>query len=326
MPPERARGSPMPPASIALKERMIPVTVPSRPSNGDTPAMVPSVLMKRSSSCTTWRPVSSSRSMRISRGRLRFMSPVASNRPRGEFCSSPLITLSVTWLASINCHTRCGSSRGSTRLSCSVHRRSRMMAAATIEQRMIGHISGPPARTISHILNDPKDRYGRLCHGPSYRNRRTSPLRIHLLESRASMPRALLKRIIPAPQTLRGRWPVRLCGERIADPKLWTLQRRAVTYAFGAGLAICFVPLPIHLLLAVLVALIWRINLPVMYGTTWVVANPFTLVPLYYFAYRVGVLILQVPPHHFRFVADWKWFRYGLAPRSEEHTSELQSH
>jgi len=137
---------------------------------------------------------------------------------------------------------------------------------------------------------------------------------MHLLESRASMPRALLKRIIPAPQTLRGRWPVRLCGERIADPKLWTLQRRAVTYAFGAGLAICFVPLPIHLLLAVLVALIWRVNLPVMYGTTWVVANPFTLVPLYYFAYRVGVWILQVPPHHFRFVADWKWFRYALTP------------
>jgi uncharacterized protein (DUF2062 family) len=128
------------------------------------------------------------------------------------------------------------------------------------------------------------------------------------------MPRRLLKRILPAPDTLRARWPVRMCGERIADPQLWTLQRRAVTYAFGAGLAICFVPLPIHLLLAVIVALIWRLNLPVMYGTTWVLANPFTLVPLYYFAYRVGAAILQVPRHHFRFVADWRWFRYGLAP------------
>jgi uncharacterized protein len=128
------------------------------------------------------------------------------------------------------------------------------------------------------------------------------------------MPRALLKRIVPPAHTLRDRWPVRLCGERLKDPKLWSLHRRAVTYAFGAGLAICFVPLPIHLLLAVLVALIWRINLPVMYGTTWLVANPFSLVPLYYFAYRVGVAILRVPPHHFRFVADWKWFRYGLLP------------
>jgi len=27
-----------------------------------------------------------------------------------------------------------------------------------IEHRMIGHISGPPARTISHILRDPTER------------------------------------------------------------------------------------------------------------------------------------------------------------------------
>jgi uncharacterized protein len=128
------------------------------------------------------------------------------------------------------------------------------------------------------------------------------------------MPRRLLKKIVPAPETLRDRWPVRLFGERIADPQLWTLHRRGVTAAFGAGLAICFVPLPVHLLLAVIVALSWRINLPVMYGTTWLLANPFTAVPLYYLAYRVGAVILQEPPHHFRFVADWRWLRHGLEP------------
>ena len=42
-------------------------------------------------------------------------------------------------------------SGGNTRRSCSVQRRSSTMAAATIEQKIIGHISGPPARTISHI-------------------------------------------------------------------------------------------------------------------------------------------------------------------------------
>ncbi|MGH8277343.1 MAG: DUF2062 domain-containing protein, partial [Steroidobacteraceae bacterium] len=110
------------------------------------------------------------------------------------------------------------------------------------------------------------------------------------------MPRRLLKRIVPASHSLRERWLVRLFGDRIADPQLWSLHRRAVTYAFGAGLAICFVPLPVHLLLAVSVALMWRLNLPVVYGTTWLVANPFTAVPLYYFAYRAGVAMLHVPP------------------------------
>src|SRR5579863_10602491 len=99
------------------------------------------------------------------------------------------------------------------------------------------------------------------------------------------MPRRLLKRIVPARHALQDRWFLRLFGERIADPQLWTLHRRAVTYAFGAGLAISFVPLPVHLLLAVIVALFWRINLPVVYGTTWLLANPFSLVPVYYFAY-----------------------------------------
>src|SRR5579862_8060163 len=156
MPPESARGSPMPPSWIAWKARMMPVTVPRSPSSGEMPAMVPSVLRKRSSSYTTCRPVSSRRSIRISRGRWRLARPVASSRPRGEFCSSAAMTLSLIWLASMSCHTFCGSSRGSTRLSCSVHSRSRIMAAAVIEHRMIGHISGPPARTISHIRKQPR--------------------------------------------------------------------------------------------------------------------------------------------------------------------------
>ncbi|MFZ1099375.1 MAG: DUF2062 domain-containing protein [Steroidobacteraceae bacterium] len=128
------------------------------------------------------------------------------------------------------------------------------------------------------------------------------------------MPRRLLKKILPAPHILRQRWPLRVFGERIADPQLWTLHRRACTYAFGAGLAICFVPLPVHLLLAVSVAMVWRVNIPVTYGTTWLLTNPFTAVPVYYLAYRVGAALLHTPKHHFRFVADLNWFRHSLTP------------
>jgi uncharacterized protein len=127
------------------------------------------------------------------------------------------------------------------------------------------------------------------------------------------MPRRLIKKIIPAPQSLRNRWFVRMFGARIADPQLWSLHRRAVTYAFGAGLAICFVPLPVHFLLAVTVAVIWRINLPVTYGTTFLV-NPFSAVPVYYAAYRVGAALLHSPHQHFHFHPTWQWFRHGLVP------------
>jgi uncharacterized protein len=128
------------------------------------------------------------------------------------------------------------------------------------------------------------------------------------------VPRRLLQKIVPASQALKERWPVRVFGERIAAPQLWTLHRRAVTYGFGAGIAICFVPLPVHLLLTVIAALIWRLNIPVTYGTTWLFTNPFSAVPVYYLAYRVGAAILRTPRHNFRFVADWHWFTHGLLP------------
>ena len=127
------------------------------------------------------------------------------------------------------------------------------------------------------------------------------------------MPRQLLKRIVPPPHALQDRWFVRLFGKRISDPHLWTLHRRGVTYAFGAGLAICFIPLPVHLLTACTIAMIWRLNVPVICGTTFFL-NPFTAVPVYYLAYRVGTALLHTPPRHFKFHPNWEWFQHGLVP------------
>jgi uncharacterized protein (DUF2062 family) len=127
------------------------------------------------------------------------------------------------------------------------------------------------------------------------------------------MLRRRLQKIVPAPQSLRERWFLRPFGQRLADPQLWTLHRRGVTHAFGAGLAICFVPLPVHLPLAASVALAWRLNIPVACGTTFLV-NPFTVWPVYYLAYRVGAALLQSPQQHFHFHLSWAWLRHGLTP------------
>jgi uncharacterized protein len=90
------------------------------------------------------------------------------------------------------------------------------------------------------------------------------------------MHREFLKRFMPSADSLKGRWFLRLFGARVAHPGLWSLQRRAVTGAFGAGLAICFVPLPVHLPLAALSAIVWRLNVPTIFATVFVV-NPLTL-------------------------------------------------
>ena len=127
------------------------------------------------------------------------------------------------------------------------------------------------------------------------------------------MPRRLLKKITPHPSKLQNHWFLRLFGSRITDHRLWSLQRRSVTSAFGIGLAICFIPLPVHLPLAVLIAIARRINMAVLVGTVFLV-NPFTVVPVFYTAYRVGSAVLQLPVRRFHFQLSFEWLQYGLGP------------
>ncbi len=127
------------------------------------------------------------------------------------------------------------------------------------------------------------------------------------------MPRRLLKRFAPHPHVLASQWYLKAFGSHLTDPRLWSLQRRGVTAAFGAGLAICFLPLPVHTPLAALVAIVWRLNIACVIATTWIV-NPFTMVPIYYIAYRVGTAVTGDAPHAFGFRLSWDWLQHGLGP------------
>ncbi len=127
------------------------------------------------------------------------------------------------------------------------------------------------------------------------------------------MPRRLLKRICPSPGALQGHWFLRLFGTRLADPRLWGLCRRGITGAFGVGLAVCFIPLPVHFVVGSLLAIVLRLNIPVMIGTVLLI-NPVTIVPVYYLAYRLGAALLNVPPTRFTFEMSWEWLQNGLGP------------
>jgi uncharacterized protein (DUF2062 family) len=125
------------------------------------------------------------------------------------------------------------------------------------------------------------------------------------------MPRRLFRKVRPFTLSLRERWYFRALGPRLRDARLWSLNRRAITAAFGAGVATAFVPLPIHALLGLLVAMVWRLNIPAMIGTL-LLFNPITVVPIYYVAYRVGALLLGIEPGPFAFELSWAWLQNGL--------------
>lgn len=103
-------------------------------------------------------------------------------------------------------------------------------------------------------------------------------------------PRKFLKRHFTKSDRLTGHPLLRWFGARAHDANLWHLGRRSVAGALGLGLFLAFFPIPIHMLLVIPVALIFRVNLPVIIAAVWV-TNPFTWAPIFYFAYRLGAFV-----------------------------------
>ena len=127
------------------------------------------------------------------------------------------------------------------------------------------------------------------------------------------MPRKLVKHVARVIHGRRHKWYMRIFGERLTDSHLWSLNRRSITVAFGVGIGVSFIPLPVHLLLVVLAAITWRLNVAVGIAGCYIV-NPLTMVPVYYSAYRVGAWILRYRPRHFEFHPNWNWLEHGLGP------------
>jgi len=127
------------------------------------------------------------------------------------------------------------------------------------------------------------------------------------------MPRGFFRKITPHRDTLRNHWALRPFQRFLGDPRLWSLQRRTVTPAFGAGLAICFIPLPIHIPVAALVAIICRIHIPTIM-VSLIPVNPVTVVPAYLLAYKIGTWATGTAERQFTFQLSWDWVQNGLGP------------
>lgn len=126
------------------------------------------------------------------------------------------------------------------------------------------------------------------------------------------MPRKYFRKYLPSHETITGnRWIARF-GGLLRHHNLWHLHRRSVAGGVAVGLIAGLVPGPTQVISAVLLALVFKVNLPVAVFTTFY-TNPFTIVPLYMLAYQVGVIATGAnsggPPVPFsregRPFADW---------------------
>ncbi len=102
--------------------------------------------------------------------------------------------------------------------------------------------------------------------------------------------RKKLKRWLPEPDTFfKNRW-LTWCAPLMGHPRLWNLHRRAVALGVALGLITGLVPGPFQILAAVLLAIPLRANIPAAAFAT-LYTNPFTFIPLYMMAYKVGAIV-----------------------------------
>ncbi|HEY8539290.1 MAG TPA: DUF2062 domain-containing protein [Steroidobacteraceae bacterium] len=127
------------------------------------------------------------------------------------------------------------------------------------------------------------------------------------------MPRRLFKPLSRQRHQWKARWFMQPFKTWLDNPAYWSLNRRNVVRAFALGLFVAFVPLPVHALLATILALLLRLNIPAAVVGTFV-TNPLTVVPLFVAAYRIGCSVLMLPREPIHFEMSWHWFTTQLLP------------
>lgn len=121
------------------------------------------------------------------------------------------------------------------------------------------------------------------------------------------MPRKFFRRWLPHPGRNSDSKGLRWLGPLVNDPNLFHLNRQSVSRAFFVGLFCAFLPIPGQTIVAALMALALRCNLPLSLALIWI-TNPLTMTPIFVGSYQLGAWILDTPPASFRIELSWEWF------------------
>ncbi len=119
------------------------------------------------------------------------------------------------------------------------------------------------------------------------------------------MPRKYFRKYLPDHETVRNHRHLRHLRPLLRHPNLWHLNRHSVAGGVAAGMLGGLIPGPVQMLTAVILAIIFRVNLPVAAATT-LLSNPFTWPPILVAAYSIGALITDEEAGEVRaFEFDW---------------------
>jgi uncharacterized protein len=106
------------------------------------------------------------------------------------------------------------------------------------------------------------------------------------------MPRKLFRRFLPSHESIKENRHIARLGPWLQHHNLWHLHRRSVAGGVAVGMFAGLIPgsNPVQFLAAALLAVGFKVNLPIAVVVT-LYSNPFTIVPLYYLAFKLGELV-----------------------------------
>ena len=104
---------------------------------------------------------------------------------------------------------------------------------------------------------------------------------------------------------------LRVLGEWVYATNLWHINRYSSAMAFFVGLFVAFMPIPGQMVAAAALAVLLRCNLPLSVGLVWT-TNPVTMPAIFYMAYRIGAMLVEVPVQEVEFELSFYWLSHHL--------------
>lgn len=124
------------------------------------------------------------------------------------------------------------------------------------------------------------------------------------------MPKKWLKKYIPDDKAIKNSindsFFLGKFKNYLKNPNFWRFRRESVARGVAVGLLVAIIPiLPFQTILAIVLSILLRANIPIAFLTSWV-SNPFTIVPLIFLTYYVGDWILNEYNHEISF-HEFSW-------------------
>ena len=101
--------------------------------------------------------------------------------------------------------------------------------------------------------------------------------------------KSTLKKYSPKRENINLGW----LNKHLTDPELWKWNKKTIAKAFAIGLFCAFLPIPIHTILVAILSVLLSANILLSILVVWV-NNPITMLPIYYFTYKLGASIIGI--------------------------------